>query len=120
MLLSLLKWQMYVFQSERAARKATVLQMATMYTVLGGTLVNLGVTFGSQGSQLIANGSFIGAGNQKLSPSRHCSSHALSLFYIHQFMCWKSFICQNPGVFMALLVRSMQRVKMLDKFEKMI
>lgn len=36
--------------------------MATMYTVLGGTLLNLGVTFTSQGSQIIANGSFVGAG----------------------------------------------------------
>lgn len=80
-----LKLRVRVLESERAARKATVLQMATIYTVLGGTLVNLGVTFSSQGSQLIANGSFIGA-----------------------------------GVFMALLVRSMQRVKKLDKFEKMI
>lgn len=49
-------------QSERAARKATILQMATMYTVLGGTLLNIGVTFSNQGGQLIANGSFIGAG----------------------------------------------------------
>ncbi|EEF30171.1 Protein ABC1, mitochondrial precursor, putative [Ricinus communis] len=80
-----LKLRVRVLESERAARKATVLQMATMYTVLGGTLLNLGVTFGSQGSQAIANGSFIGA-----------------------------------GVFLALLLRSMQRVKKLDKFEKMI
>lgn len=36
--------------------------MATMYTVIGGTLLNLGVTFTSQGSQMFANGSFIGAG----------------------------------------------------------
>ncbi|KVI10595.1 Protein kinase-like domain-containing protein [Cynara cardunculus var. scolymus] len=71
--------------SERAARKATILQMATLYTVIGGTLVNIGVTFSSQGSQLIANGSFVAA-----------------------------------GVFIALLLRSMQRVKKLDKFEKMI
>ncbi|GAY55085.1 hypothetical protein CUMW_161770 [Citrus unshiu] len=53
----------YVYQSERAARKATILQMATMYTVCGGTLLNLGVTFTGQGSQIIANGSFIGAGD---------------------------------------------------------
>ncbi|XP_022758910.1 protein ACTIVITY OF BC1 COMPLEX KINASE 7, chloroplastic [Durio zibethinus] len=51
-----------VLESERAARKATILQMATIYTVLGGTLLNLGVTFSSQGSQIIANGSFLGAG----------------------------------------------------------
>lgn len=37
--------------------------MATIYTVLGGTLLNLGVTFSSQGSQAIANGSFVGAGD---------------------------------------------------------
>ncbi|CAN1121179.1 Protein ACTIVITY OF BC1 COMPLEX KINASE 7, chloroplastic [Linum perenne] len=79
------KLRVRVLESERAARKATILQMATMYTVLGGTLINLGVTFGSQGSQLIANGSFVGA-----------------------------------GVFLTLLIRSMQRVKKLDKFEKMI
>ncbi|KDP29949.1 hypothetical protein JCGZ_18518 [Jatropha curcas] len=80
-----LKLRVRVLESERAARKATVLQMATMYTVLGGTLLNLGVTFSSQGSQVFANGSFIGA-----------------------------------GVFLTLLLRSMQRVKKLDKFEKMI
>lgn len=52
-----------VSQSERAAQKATILQMATMYTVFGGTLLNLGVTLTNQGSQIFANGSFIGAGS---------------------------------------------------------
>ncbi|KAF5960656.1 hypothetical protein HYC85_001865 [Camellia sinensis] len=80
-----LKLRVRVLESERAARKATILQMATMYTVLGGTLLNLGVTLGNQGTQVIANGSFIGA-----------------------------------GVFFMLLMRSMQRVKKLDKFENMI
>ncbi|CAI9090022.1 OLC1v1024705C1 [Oldenlandia corymbosa var. corymbosa] len=80
-----LKLRVRVLESERAARKATILQMATMYTVLGGTLLNLGVTFSNQGSPVIANGSFVGA-----------------------------------GVFLALFMRSMQRVKKLDKFEKMI
>lgn len=80
-----LKLRVRVLESERAARKATILQMATIYTVLGGTLLNLGVTFSSQGSQVIADGSFVGA-----------------------------------GVFLLLLVRSMQRVKKLDKFETMI
>ncbi|XP_024967649.1 protein ACTIVITY OF BC1 COMPLEX KINASE 7, chloroplastic-like [Cynara cardunculus var. scolymus] len=80
-----IKLRVRVLESERAARKATILQMATLYTVIGGTLVNIGVTFSSQGSQLIANGSFVAA-----------------------------------GVFIALLLRSMQRVKKLDKFEKMI
>lgn len=80
-----LKLRVRVLESERAARKATVLQMATMYTALGGTLLNVGVTLNSQGNQIIANGSFIGA-----------------------------------GIFLALLVRSMQRVKKLDKFETMI
>ncbi|XP_021275254.1 uncharacterized protein LOC110410017 [Herrania umbratica] len=80
-----LKLRVRVLESERAARKARILQMATMYTVLGGTLLNLGVTFGSQGSQIIASGSFLGA-----------------------------------GAFFTLLLRSMQRLKTLDKFEKMI
>ncbi|XP_021724447.1 uncharacterized protein LOC110691799 [Chenopodium quinoa] len=80
-----LKLRVRVLESERAARKATILQMATMYTVLGGTLLNLGVTFSSQGSQIVANSSFVGA-----------------------------------GVFLTLLIRSMQRVKKLDKFETMI
>ncbi|XP_042519760.1 protein ACTIVITY OF BC1 COMPLEX KINASE 7, chloroplastic-like [Macadamia integrifolia] len=80
-----LKLRVRVLESERAARKATVLQMATIYTVFGGTLLNIGITVSSLGSQVIANGSFIGA-----------------------------------GVFFALLIRSMQRVKKLDKFEKMI
>ncbi|XP_054819045.1 protein ACTIVITY OF BC1 COMPLEX KINASE 7, chloroplastic [Prosopis cineraria] len=57
-----LKLRVRVLESERAARKATVLQMATMYTVLGGTLLNLGVTLSSQGNIAIANGSFVGAG----------------------------------------------------------
>lgn len=56
-----------ILQSERAARKATILQMATMYTVLGGTLLNVGVACSNQGNQTIANGSYIGAGEQ-LSP----------------------------------------------------
>jgi len=39
-----------------------VLQMATMYTVLGGTFLNIGVNLISQGNQAFANGSFVGAG----------------------------------------------------------
>ncbi|RDX61866.1 Protein ACTIVITY OF BC1 COMPLEX KINASE 7, chloroplastic, partial [Mucuna pruriens] len=57
-----LKLRVRVLESERAARKATILQMATMYSVLGGTLLNLGVTLSSQGNQAFANGSFLGAG----------------------------------------------------------
>lgn len=80
-----LKLRVRVLESERAARKANILQMATMYTVLGGTLLNVGITFSSQGNQIVANGTFVGA-----------------------------------GVFLTLLIRSMQRVKRLEKFEKMI
>ncbi|KAG6419639.1 hypothetical protein SASPL_121861 [Salvia splendens] len=80
-----LKLRVRVLESERAARKATILQMATMYTVCGGTFLNLGVAFVNQGSEAIANGSFVVA-----------------------------------GVFLTLLITSMQRVKRLDKFEKMI
>ncbi|KAL2458305.1 Protein kinase superfamily protein [Forsythia ovata] len=57
-----IKLRVRVLESERAARKANLLQMATMYTVLGGTLLNLGITLNSQGNQIIANGSFVGAG----------------------------------------------------------
>ncbi|CAA0808407.1 Protein kinase superfamily protein [Striga hermonthica] len=80
-----LKLRVRVLESERAARKATILQMATIYTVFGGTLLNLGVTFSNQGNQVIGNGSFVAA-----------------------------------GVFLTLFARSMQRVKNIDKFEKMI
>ncbi|KAG8049456.1 hypothetical protein GUJ93_ZPchr0009g2361 [Zizania palustris] len=80
-----LKLRVRVLESERAARKANILQMATMYTAIGGTLLNVGVTLSSQGSQTIANGSFVCA-----------------------------------GIFMALLIRSIQRVNKLDKFETMI
>lgn len=80
-----LKLRVRVLESERAARKATVLQMATMYTVLSGTLLNLGVTLSCQGNQVVANAAFVCA-----------------------------------GVFVTLLIRSMQRVKALEKYEKMI
>ncbi|KAG9134187.1 hypothetical protein Leryth_024028 [Lithospermum erythrorhizon] len=57
-----LKLRVRVLESERAARKATILQMATMYTVAGSTLLNLGISFSYQGSQILANGSLVGAG----------------------------------------------------------
>ncbi|XWS75902.1 hypothetical protein CRYUN_Cryun01aG0131600 [Craigia yunnanensis] len=79
-----LKLHVRVLQSERAARKARILQMATMYTVVGGALLNLGASLSSEGYQLIAKGSVIGA-----------------------------------GVFMTLVLMSMQRVKGVDQFEKM-
>lgn len=80
-----LKLRVRVLESERAAKKANILQMATVYTVLGSTLLNLGVTLSSQGSLAFANGSYVAA-----------------------------------GVFFTLFARSLQRVKNLDKFEKMI
>ena len=33
-----------------------------MYTVMGGTLLNLGITLSAQGNQAVASGSFVGAG----------------------------------------------------------
>ncbi|GER48267.1 protein kinase superfamily protein [Striga asiatica] len=80
-----LKLRVRVLESERAARKATILHMATIYTILWGTFLNLGVTLINQSSRVMANGTFVVA-----------------------------------GVFFALLVRSMQRVRRLDKFEKML
>ncbi|KAL8511374.1 hypothetical protein ACS0TY_017967 [Phlomoides rotata] len=57
-----LKLRVRVLESERAAQKATILQMATIYTILGGVLVNLGVALSIQGRRAVVNGSFIGAG----------------------------------------------------------
>jgi len=37
--------------------------MATMYTVLGGTLLNLGISMSNQGNVAMGNGSFIAAGD---------------------------------------------------------
>lgn len=76
-----------VLESERAAKRSSRMQMATMYAVLGSILVELGVTLTVliEGSQAIANVSFFGA-----------------------------------GVCMMLFLWSMQKVKHLDEFEKMI
>ncbi|XP_008813062.1 LOW QUALITY PROTEIN: protein ACTIVITY OF BC1 COMPLEX KINASE 7, chloroplastic-like [Phoenix dactylifera] len=57
-----LKLRVRVLESERAARKASTLQMATMYTAMSGIFLDVGVTLSSQGNQALANGSFIGAG----------------------------------------------------------
>ncbi|KAL3624628.1 Protein ACTIVITY OF BC1 COMPLEX KINASE 7, chloroplastic [Castilleja foliolosa] len=80
-----LKLRVRVLESERASRKATILQMATIYTILCGTLVNIGMALINQGRRVMANGSFIVA-----------------------------------GMFFALFVRSLQKVKWLDKLEKII
>lgn len=74
-----------ICQSERAARKATVLQMATMYTVLGGALLNIGVNLSSQGNQAFANGSFVGAGDfipQFLSKDCFIMFNSLSVLFL--------------------------------------
>ncbi|KAL0311133.1 UNVERIFIED_CONTAM: protein ACTIVITY OF BC1 COMPLEX kinase, chloroplastic [Sesamum angustifolium] len=60
-----LKLRVRVLESERAARKATILQMGTIYTVLGSTLLNLGLTLSKQGSRIVASGSFISADNSR-------------------------------------------------------
>ncbi|KAK3184552.1 hypothetical protein Dsin_031838 [Dipteronia sinensis] len=58
-----LKLCVRVLESERAARKAAMLQMAIMYTVFGTSLLNLGVTLVvGQACQATAKGSFIGVG----------------------------------------------------------
>ncbi|KAF3776316.1 Uncharacterized protein EJ110_NYTH48568 [Nymphaea thermarum] len=57
-----LKLRVRVLEAERAARRASIMQMATVYTVLGGTLLNVGISLSLQGNQVVANGSFIGAG----------------------------------------------------------
>eukprot|EP01018_Ginkgo_biloba_P023121 Gb_15048 [translate_table: standard] len=55
------KLRVRVLEAERAARRASVLQMATIYTVLGGSLLNVGITLTAQGMDNFATGSYIGA-----------------------------------------------------------
>lgn len=102
----------HTFQSERAAQKARVLQMGTIYTVVGGILLNLGLTLRVQGSRAAANGSFIVAGKSLLCilPSIKRDEYELNRYLLD---------CV-AGFFFILFVRSMQKVKKLDKFEKMI
>ncbi|KAH9793758.1 protein ACTIVITY OF BC1 COMPLEX KINASE 7 [Citrus sinensis] len=57
-----LKLRVRVLESERAAKKATILQIATIRAVFGGSLLNLGVTLSGQAHKVLATGSFIGAG----------------------------------------------------------
>ncbi|XP_051115363.1 protein ACTIVITY OF BC1 COMPLEX KINASE 7, chloroplastic-like [Andrographis paniculata] len=58
-----IKLRVRVLESERAARKSTILQMGTIYLLLGGTLMNLGLTFsmGLRGTPFISIGLFVGA-----------------------------------------------------------
>jgi hypothetical protein len=60
-----------------------------------------------------------------LEPSNHIRAsfwfQTLKFLIIHQiFRGIKCFVIENAGVFLTLLLRSMQRVKKLDKFEKMV
>ncbi|XP_020579986.1 uncharacterized protein LOC110024395 [Phalaenopsis equestris] len=57
-----LKLRVRVLESERAARKAAILQMGSIHAVLGGALFNVGVYLSSQVNQTAANIAFIGAG----------------------------------------------------------
>lgn len=95
---SILLNYLYIFgQSERAARKASILQMATLYTVLSGTLVNSGIALSGQGTQVLANGSFVGAGiyafGFKLVDRLICMFNSnpfsdTSLTYVQVFSCY--------------------------------
>jgi len=53
---------MNVYQSEREAVKARILQRAILYTIFCGTLLNLGMTLRSQGNHVGAITSLVGAG----------------------------------------------------------
>lgn len=57
-----LKLRVRVLESERAARKASILQMGTIHAIIGGILVNMGLTLSVQGNRVISNGLFIVAG----------------------------------------------------------
>lgn len=65
--------------------------MATIYTVFGGTLLNLGVTLSGQGRQLFANGLFMGAGDLLFvyafaMRSRLCSLNSFNLPNCRSFL----------------------------------
>jgi hypothetical protein len=50
-------------QAERAARRASIMQMATINVVAAVGLLNIGVTLSAeQGITVVSNGSFLGAG----------------------------------------------------------
>lgn len=57
-----LKLRVRVLEAERAARRASVLQMATVHAVATGTLLNLGVSLSGQGLTPFATTSFVGSG----------------------------------------------------------
>uniref|UniRef100_A0A7N0SX17 ABC1 atypical kinase-like domain-containing protein n=1 Tax=Kalanchoe fedtschenkoi TaxID=63787 RepID=A0A7N0SX17_KALFE len=80
-----LKLRVRVLESERAAQKASLLQVATIHTVLGCTLLNIGLTLYSRGIGVLSNVSFFAA-----------------------------------GLFLLLVLRSVQKAKDIEKFEKMI
>ncbi|CAM8986852.1 unnamed protein product [Rhodiola kirilowii] len=80
-----LKLRVRVLESERAAQKATLLQVATIHTVLGCTLLNLGLTLYRQGLRVLSKVPFISA-----------------------------------GLFLLLFLRTVQKAKDIEKFEKRI
>jgi len=54
-----------VYQAERAARRQSVMQMATINTIFAVGLANIGVTLSTaQGITVVSNSSFVGAGQQ--------------------------------------------------------
>lgn len=57
-----IKLRVRVLEAERAARRASVMQMATIHMVLGSTLLNVGVTLTAQGMENFSTVSYIGAG----------------------------------------------------------
>ncbi|CAK9207855.1 unnamed protein product [Sphagnum troendelagicum] len=58
-----LKLRVRVLEAERAARRASIMQMATINVVAAVGLLNIGVTLSAaQGITAVSNGSFLGAG----------------------------------------------------------
>ncbi|MCO5610145.1 hypothetical protein L7F22_064380 [Adiantum nelumboides] len=56
------KLRVRVLEAERAARRASVLQTATVYAVAAGTLLNVGVSLTGQGLSPYVTPSYIGSG----------------------------------------------------------
>lgn len=90
--LNLLNWKFYIYQSERAAKKATILQIATIRAVFGGSLLNLGVTLSGQAHKVLATGSFIGAGAlMPFTKQCHYSPLSSNFIFINALVAWMSY-----------------------------
>ena len=113
-----------VSQTERANRRAGILQTVTINTVAAAALLNIGVTLNGQGAGGPSTASFLAAGEDApLSISCRylllrgiaikCRDAVSDVFLICD-CCWVA------GLLAVFTVLGMKRVERLDKFEKML